>query len=746
VDWKRWLMVVQRWRWSHQLILLLILSSLASCLATLAAFSGWFPFSSHLRAVNNLLIVDFLLLFALLITITRNLWQLRRDLRQTRKTSLKQRFVLLFAGIALVPSLVMFFLSAYFLNFGLQAWFNQRIRTTMQESLAVAEFYVNDQEVRLRGDALAIGRALLKQVALNTATIQPENLRMLLGREAGYRGIADAMLISNATGEVLARTQQSYLLDVEQLDDHAIRLLKQGEVVLAAQPMLPRMRALVNLPEPIAAVLQITRTVEPSMAKHIAETRSAVQQYEQFKGRRTSIQITIVLIYIVVTLLLLMITVWFGIMSADRFSRPIQLLAQQVNHIRMGEQLPEQVQGSSIYEVDSLTRSFRRMFLQIFEDQLALKQANQLLDERRQFIETTLTSVSAGVLRVNRDGVIEYANPAAEKDLLRQQLVGMSLMEVLPMLQDLLSAAMQQTEAVFEQQIAVEWPARNSSGPIWRHYFVRIGREGNIEASNQGPNQGYVITLDDITDYLMAQKRAAWSEVARRLAHEIKNPLTPIQLASERLRKKFQPSKKADQEDFEICVSTILRQAEDIRLMIDEFSLFARMPSPNRKREDFCALVRSVHRMMQLGHEKISFTLDLPDDPLWLTIDAQQLRQALSNLYRNAVEALEVASVEAPSIQASLSLQGGGVCFALQDNGGGFSDQLLTRALEPYVTSKTKGTGLGLAIVSKIVEDHHGRLELSNMRGGSAEADGGGGSPAESKGAVVRIFLPVEVV
>jgi two-component system nitrogen regulation sensor histidine kinase NtrY len=389
VDWKRWLMVVQRWRWSHQLILLLILSSLASCLATLAAFSGWFPFSSHLRAVNNLLIVDFLLLFALLITITRNLWQLRRDLRQTRKTSLKQRFVLLFAGIALVPSLVMFFLSAYFLNFGLQAWFNQRIRTTMQESLAVAEFYVNDQEVRLRGDALAIGRALLKQVALNTATIQPENLRMLLGREAGYRGIADAMLISNATGEVLARTQQSYLLDVEQLDDHAIRLLKQGEVVLAAQPMLPRMRALVNLPEPIAAVLQITRTVEPSMAKHIAETRSAVQQYEQFKGRRTSIQITIVLIYIVVTLLLLMITVWFGIMSADRFSRPIQLLAQQVNHIRMGEQLPEQVQGSSIYEVDSLTRSFRRMFLQIFEDQLALKQANQLLDERRQFCGLT---------------------------------------------------------------------------------------------------------------------------------------------------------------------------------------------------------------------------------------------------------------------------------------------------------------------------------------------------------------------
>jgi two-component system nitrogen regulation sensor histidine kinase NtrY len=742
--WQRWLIRLQRWRWSHQLILLLVIASLLSCLATLGAFSGWLSFTDSPKLVSRLLLLDLGLLLALIFTILRNLWQLRRDIAQkTRKTSIKQRFVLLFAGIALVPSVVMLFFAAYFLNFGLQAWFSERIRTTMKESLSVAEFYLNEQQQQVRSDVIVIGRGLLQQwnaENANNGQAESRNPNQLLIEQSAALGISDAMLIDTG-GKVLARTQQSFVWDIEALDESRMRALKSGEVVITANQARNRLRAQVNLPPPINATLQISRLIAPEMAEHVAKTRAAFQQYEELEGRRASIQLTFVLIFVVVTLLLLMITVWFGIVLADRFAQPLQLLANRVSTIRLGEQLPELTDSSSIYEIDSLTRSFRRMLRQILDDQQALQQVNLLLDERRQFIETTLTSVSAGVLRVSPGGVVEYANPAAEKDLADDQLVGKPLANILPILQELLDQAISQNEPFFEKQISVELPARGSSGPSWRHYFVRIGQEVVGEQSGSvAVVRGYVLTLDDITDYLAVQKRAAWSEVARRLAHEIKNPLTPIQLATERLQKKYLPPESSQQEDFRICTDTILRQTTDIRRMVDEFSLFARMPSPERKREDLVDLLRGVHRMMQLGHEKIRFGLSLPTQPLWIQMDAQQMRQALSNLYLNAVEALSGQSQGRIHVALSQEAENDSqqALLTITDNGGGFSADMLTRAIEPYATSKPKGTGLGLAIVAKIIEDHFGTLTLSNVSPGDGEAEG------DRAGAQIRIHLPLE--
>jgi two-component system nitrogen regulation sensor histidine kinase NtrY len=742
--WQRWLIRLQRWRWSHQLILLLVIASLLSCLATLGAFSGWLSFTDSPKLVSRLLLLDLGLLLALIFTILRNLWQLRRDIAQkTRKTSIKQRFVLLFAGIALVPSVVMLFFAAYFLNFGLQAWFSERIRTTMKESLSVAEFYLNEQQQQVRSDVIVIGRGLLQQwnaENANNGQAESRNSNQLLIEQSAALGISDAMLIDTG-GKVLARTQQSFVWDIELLDESRMRALKSGEVVITANQARNRLRAQVNLPPPINATLQISRLIAPEMAEHVAKTRAAFQQYEELEGRRASIQLTFVLIFVVVTLLLLMITVWFGIVLADRFAQPLQLLANRVSTIRLGEQLPELTDSSSIYEIDSLTRSFRRMLRQILDDQQALQQVNLLLDERRQFIETTLTSVSAGVLRVSPGGVVEYANPAAEKDLADDQLVGKPLANILPILQELLDQAISQNEPFFEKQISVELPARGSSGPSWRHYFVRIGQEVVGEQSGSvAVVRGYVLTLDDITDYLAVQKRAAWSEVARRLAHEIKNPLTPIQLATERLQKKYLPPESSQQEDFRICTDTILRQTTDIRRMVDEFSLFARMPSPERKREDLVDLLRGVHRMMQLGHEKIRFGLSLPNQPLWIQMDAQQMRQALSNLYLNAVEALSGQSQGRIHVALSQEAENDSqqALLTITDNGGGFSADMLTRAIEPYATSKPKGTGLGLAIVAKIIEDHFGTLTLSNVSPGDGEAEG------DRAGAQIRIHLHLE--
>jgi two-component system nitrogen regulation sensor histidine kinase NtrY len=748
--WQRWLIRLQRWRWSHQLILLLVIASLLSCLATLGAFSGWLSFTDSPKLVSRLLLLDLGLLLALIFTILRNLWQLRRDIAQkTRKTSIKQRFVLLFAGIALVPSVVMLFFAAYFLNFGLQAWFSERIRTTMKESLSVAEFYLNEQQQQVRSDVIVIGRGLLQQwnaENANNGQAESRNPNQLLIEQSAALGISDAMLIDTG-GKVLARTQQSFVWDIEALDESRMRALKSGEVVITANQARNRLRAQVNLPPPINATLQISRLIAPEMAEHVAKTRAAFQQYEELEGRRASIQLTFVLIFVVVTLLLLMITVWFGIVLADRFAQPLQLLANRVSTIRLGEQLPELTDSSSIYEIDSLTRSFRRMLRQILDDQQALQQVNLLLDERRQFIETTLTSVSAGVLRVSPGGVVEYANPAAEKDLADDQLVGKTLANILPILQELLDQAISQNEPFFEKQISVELPARGSSGPSWRHYFVRIGQEVVGEQSGSvAVVRGYVLTLDDITDYLAVQKRAAWSEVARRLAHEIKNPLTPIQLATERLQKKYLPPESSQQEDFRICTDTILRQTTDIRRMVDEFSLFARMPSPERKREDLVDLLRGVHRMMQLGHEKIRFGLSLPTQPLWIQMDAQQMRQALSNLYLNAVEALSGQSQGRIHVALSQEAENDSqqALLTITDNGGGFSADMLTRAIEPYATSKPKGTGLGLAIVAKIIEDYFGTLTLSNVSPSDGEAEGEVETEGNRAGAQIRIHLPLE--
>jgi two-component system nitrogen regulation sensor histidine kinase NtrY len=548
---------------------------------------------------------------------------------------------------------------------------------------------------------------------------QPAAFDDVLSFEAARRSLPEAVVV-DGSGRVLARSALSLSLEFGLAPPAAIESARRGEIAILTAEIDDRVRAVVALNRFVDAYLLVGRFVDPKIIEHIQRVERAVSQYQQMQQESRGIQISFVAMFVIVAMLLLLAAAWIGLTLATQLAQPISNLVDAADRVSKGDLSVRVDTRATGDELGTLTRAFNRMTSQIETQRDGLVEANRQLDERRRFTETVLAGVSAGVIGLDKEGRIHLPNRSASELLAvdLEQAVGRTLGEVVPEMERLFAEARLRPERLAQAELRLAGKGRFNT------LLVRIAAEriGNEVV-------GYVVTFDDVTALLSAQRTAAWADVARRIAHEIKNPLTPIQLSAERLRRKYLKEIKTDPDVFAACTETIVRQVEDIGRMVDEFSSFARMPQASLKPENLSELCRQAVFLERNRYPDIEFTTTLPAADVQVACDSRQVARALTNILKNAAESIAaLRETGAPSrkgrVQVVLTPAGpenDSTIVTVEDNGKGLPKENRDRLAEPYVTTRTKGTGLGLAIVKKIMEDHNGALVLADREGGGAQ-------------------------
>lgn len=671
-------------------------------------------FSPDAGSILILLNIDLVVLLLLAIVITRHVVKIWSDRRRGSAGSrLHVRLALLFGLISVVPTIIMALFSALFFNFGIESWFSDRVRTALQESAAVAEAYVEEHKRNIVADALRMARDIDGQAP--SLMYNQDRLIQVVGIQARIRKLTEAIVFTGS-GKVVARSGLTGALEFEPVPPDALEKARDGEVAVLTSASDDRVRALLRLDNFIDSYLYVGRFVDPVVLGHGELTRGAVDQFESLELRRADLQISFALVFAMIALLLLLAAVWVGLNVATSLSGPVSALISATEKVRAGDMSARvPVAGSENDEIDTLGRAFNRMTSDLDSSRRELIEANQQIDARRIFTETVLSGVSAGVIGIDGNGRITLPNSSASQllGLELEQMRGEPLGEVVPEFRTLFTEARSRTGAnPVEQQVVVK------HGADQRTLLVRLGA-----VQTENVTAGFVVTFDDISDLLSAQRKAAWADVARRIAHEIKNPLTPIQLSAERLARRYLKQIDDDSGTFQTCIDTIVRQVETIGRMVDEFSNFARMPAPVFRRENINDLCRQGVFLHRNSHPHITYDENLPENLVFAECDGRQVSQAITNLLLNAAEAIEGRTIENPPpghIVVSVSQNDGVVEISVADNGKGLPAEGRESLMEPYVTSRAKGTGLGLAIVRKIMEDHQGQLMLEDSSDGGA--------------------------
>jgi len=695
----------------------LLIAAVTAGLATFGAMTGRLPRAADSWVILLLLNLDLVLLLALGALIARRLVILRSATKRgTAGAKLHARLVALFSLVAVTPTIIVATFAVLFYDFGFQVWFSDRVKTAIGASLQTAEAYLEEHRSTIATDALGMAQALNRQGPL--LVYNQQRFNQVVASHAAVRSLTEAVVF-DSSGLVLARAGYSLLLNFDPfIPDWAFQQAKLGEVAILTPPSDDRVRALVRLDAFSDTYLFVGRFVDPRVLAHLDRTQGAAKLYAELEGRRSGLQITFAMIFIVVALLLLLTAVWVGLAFANYLARPIGRLIAVTERVRAGDLAARVDEGQAHDEIGPLSRAFNRMTGELESQQQELLSANRQLDERRRFIEAVLSGVSAGVIGLDREGRVELSNRSAGHllSLDTAALEGQALASVLPELGDLVREARRRPRRGSEGQITLNHPDGTT-----RTLFARVAPE--VEA---GGIAGFVVTFDDITELLSAQRKAAWADVARRIAHEIKNPLTPIQLSAERIRRKYQEEIKSDPETFRICTDTIVRHVGDIGRMVDEFSSFARMPAPRIAESDLSELVRQAVFLQKNAQPTVAFETDLPEGAVTVSCDSEQVGRAITNLLLNAVEAIEARDSsedgELPpgKVEVRLFAEEADRIVEVSDNGRGFPTRERHRLTEPYVTTRERGTGLGLAIVRKIMEDHGGDLVLEDRPGGGA--------------------------
>jgi two-component system, NtrC family, nitrogen regulation sensor histidine kinase NtrY len=700
-----------RVRLGRKAALALTVAAALSAAATYAALKAIPPFDTrhHLDALFLLLnLVLVLPLFALVAWRLVQVWAERR--RGLAGSRLHVRFVLVFGLLAVIPTIIVAIFSYVLFSFGVQAWFSERVRTALQESLVVAEAYLHEHQQAIRADVIGMASDLNRDAAI--LSIDPQRLNQIVQAQAALRSLSEA-LVFDGDGRILARTGLSFALQLQPVPQWALDRARAGDVAILTSDNDDRVRALIRLDRFGDVYLYVGRFIDPTVLSHMQKTQRAVAQYEQLEGERSDYQIAFSMLFFAVGVLLLTGAVWMGLSFATRMARPISRLIAAAERVRGGDLSARVPVGHGDEEFASLSRAFNRMTHQLETQRGELVEANRQLDERRRFTETVLAGVSAGVIGLDLDGCINLPNRSASLllGLDLDQQIGTPLGEAVPEMAALFAEAARRPDRLAQSELRIVRGGRTFT------LLVRIAAE-----RDEGDVKGFIATFDDVTELLSAQRKAAWADVARRIAHEIKNPLTPIQLSAERLKRKYLREIGNDPETFATCTDTIIRHVGDIGRMVDEFSSFARMPAPVFRMVDLAEVVRQAAFLQRAATPDIEVVVDLPTAPLRLACDSRQVSQAVVNILKNAAESIQSRDGAAPPGRIVLAARAGdgGVTLAIEDNGRGLPPEGRERLTEPYVTTHAKGTGLGLAIVKKIMEDHKGELVLEDRPGGGA--------------------------
>jgi len=688
---------------------LLILFTLAMGAMTAFVIASVDYVSGDTDLLVLLLGIDVLALAVLALLVGRQFWRLWSERRRRLAGhQLHWRLALLFGGVTTLPAIIITLFALFVVDYSLRGWFAERISTAVNESVTVAKSYFDEHARSISGESLAMANDV------NREAYRLAGNRQLMDRylsdQASLRNLSDA-IIFDGTGQVLAKSRFAFAITFANLDNAWLEQARGGEVVILRADETNKLRAVIKLNSFVDAYLLVGRFIDSKVLEAMDSTRLAAADYQQLGFKQLDLQISFAALFGFILLLLLITALWIGLNLANAIVGPLGAVihvAEQVRSGNLSQRVPENLRGE---EIARLGASFNRMLDELARSREQLVQANLQLDQRREFTEAVLGGVSSGVIGLDKNGIVTLPNASARALLDKSdvQLIGRNFGDVVPEFAGLMALADQSKRRLVEDQITL---VRESRRTILRARMVSEIIEGRII--------GYVVTFDDVTDLLSAQRKAAWSDIARRIAHEIKNPLTPIQLASDRLRKKFKPKSKTDADRFEEYVDIITRQVGDIGRMVDEFSAFARMPQPVMEPQSLYDLTAGQIKLFETKKIQLAFEVDNGQSEYVIICDAGLLRQALTNLLQNAQESLLEHHVKAPKIDLLLQEFDEETVLTVSDNGPGFPDMDFTQLLEPYVTTRQKGTGLGLAIVSKIMDDHGGRMELGRADAGGA--------------------------
>jgi two-component system, NtrC family, nitrogen regulation sensor histidine kinase NtrY len=680
------------------------------CVATYAALKSAPPFGDNSEAVIWLLNIDLIALGILGILIARRVVLLytvwKRGIPGAR---LHLRLVYIFGLLAMVPAVIMTIFSLFFFHYGVQTWFSDRVKTAVNESQAVAESYLREHHQVIRADIMAMAKDLDKEASLSVTN--PQGFSKYIQTQAMLRGLTE-VIIFDISGTIFNKVGETPEFKIEDFPAYVLESADKGEVVLLTDVNDSQIRALVKLVNFSDTYLYVGRMVEANVLNHLQTTREAVQKYDEMSANYMGLQTTITLIYITVALILLFSAIWFALIFARRLAQPIITLIEASDRVRLGDLTAHISEHSGFQEFDFLAKSFNRMTVQIRDQRDELMTANRRIDERRQFTETILAGVTSGVLSVDKDGKISLVNYSAATILgkNKEKILGQNIEQVIPHASALITEAYLLPDKIHQSEISIQMDIGGR-----RVLLVRVA----IELLGER-DLGAVVTFDDITNLQSAQRKSAWADVARRIAHEIKNPLTPIQLSAERLKRRYldKMTEQKDKDIFGQCIDTIIRHVEDIGRMVNEFSSFARLPEPQFKACDISSIIddslmfyKQAHRnVIYLGKESITKLKGVE-----FICDEQQIRQVLTNIIQNALDSIEERA-KSEDIQPRCGVwmtrdKTGNLLISVGDNGLGLpQDKNHETLTEPYVTFKEKGTGLGLAIVKKIMEDHGGHI------------------------------------
>ncbi|MDQ0327812.1 two-component system nitrogen regulation sensor histidine kinase NtrY [Mesorhizobium sp. YL-MeA3-2017] len=649
--------------------------------------------------------------------------------RRTGKAAsrLHVRIVAMFGLVAAVPAILVAIIASITLNIGLDRWFEIRTKTIINSSLSIADAYVQENARNLQGTTLSMAYDLDSSRTLYG--LDRTGFIDLMNKEAVGRGLAHAALV-NADGGFVLSAKTSADFPMPEPPNGAVKEAQNGTPLLIEPRTRNIMGAIIKLKEIEGLYLYTIRVVDPEVIKAREIVRANTSEYSGLEGNRSFSQVAFALPYLSLTLIVILSAIWTGIAVADRLVRPIRQLIGAADEVATGNLDVSVPVRQSDGDVASLGETFNNMLFELKSQRNEILTAKDLADERLRFSEAVLAGVTSGVIGVDPFGTITIVNKSAEAMLAMSSdaALGQNLSAALPHVGRVLEIGRKSGKPVYREQVTFFRAGAE------RTFNVQVTIEEDQDQDYES-DKSYVVTVDDITDLVTAQRTSAWADVARRIAHEIKNPLTPIQLSAERIRRRYGKVITEDREVFDQCTDTIIRQVEDIGRMVDEFSAFARMPKPEMKAIDLREPLREASFLVEVSRSDIAFERDFGDRPLKGTFDNRLLSQAFGNVIKNAAEAMEGMQF-APGGSGVIRIQAtpkdGSIRVDVIDNGKGLPRENRQRLLEPYMTTREKGTGLGLAIVKKIVEDHGGRLELHD-----APADFHGG-----RGAMISIILP----
>jgi two-component system nitrogen regulation sensor histidine kinase NtrY len=686
-----------------------ILAVVASLLIAAISFTilmGVTPITPTNGITQGLSILNAAMILVLIMLIGREIDRILRARRHGRAAArLHVRIVALFSLVAAVPAVVVAIVAATTLNIGLDRWFAIRTKDIVNSSISIAQSYVEENARNLQGTTLSMAADL--DSARTLYSLDRSGFQQLLNQQASGRGLLQATLIRADNSIMLASVKQVGAGDLPEVPSGVLETANDGNPVLIPPRNRNLVGAVVKMREIDGAFLYTIRAVDKQLIDAVKIVNTNAAEYQGLEENRTTTQIAFALLYLGLTLVVLLSAIWTGIAVADRLVRPIRLLIGASDAAASGDLDVVVPVTRSDGDVGFLSETFNKMIHQLKTQRNELLHAKDQIDERRRFSEAVLSGVTAAVIGVDPDGMITIANKSADHILgiNADQAAGQMLSAVLPELGTIFELAKSTDRAVYREQAT----------------FIRKGAERtyNVQITveeSASSEHSFVVTVDDITELVTAQRSSAWSDIARRIAHEIKNPLTPIQLSAERIKRRFGKVIVDDREIFDQCTDTIIRQVGDIGRMVDEFSAFARMPKPTLVALDIRQAMKESAFLIEVSRPDITIEKSMPATALMGMFDSRMIGQALGNLIKNATEAIDARpderAQEQGHVKVSVEERNGSIAIDIIDNGKGLPRENRQRLLEPYMTTREKGTGLGLAIVRKIVEEHNGVMSL----------------------------------